>query len=104
MPNEQILNLTPRGSDLRKTLREDLSGATRSVMLPERSTMNTISGMEASGNRNFGTRVTMSACEFGMVGCVSSSAHGEERLVHLTRRMKSLPSSVDVWPSVASAR
>ena len=45
----------------------------------------------------------MRAFDLGMVGCTSSSAAGEERLVHLTRGMKSLPSLVEVWPSVASA-
>lgn len=45
----------------------------------------------------------MRAFELGIVGCTSSSAAAEERLAHLMRRMKSLPSSVVVWPSVASA-
>jgi len=72
-------------------------------MLPERSTMNTASGFALFGRSNFGTRVTMRAFELGMVGCTSSSAAGEERLAHLVRRMKSLRSSVVVWPSVASA-
>ena len=43
------------------------------------------------------------AFELGMEGCSSSSAEGEERLAHLVSRMKSLSSSVVVWPSVASA-
>ena len=98
-----MLKLTSRGRDLRKTEREDFRGATREDMLPERSTMNTTSGFVLSGRLNLGTRVTMRAFELGIVGCSSSSAAGEERLAHLMRRMKSLPSSVVVWPSVASA-
>jgi hypothetical protein len=49
-------------------------------MQPERSTMNTISGLGPSGSLNLGTRVTMRAFDFGIVGCVSSSPIGEERL------------------------
>src|SRR5438309_8464919 len=98
-----MLKLTSTGRDLRNTEREDFRGATREDMLPERSTMNTTSGFALFGRSNLGTRVTMRAFELGIVGCTSSSAAGEERLAHLMRRMKSLPSSVVVWPSVASA-
>ena len=98
-----MLKLTSTGRDLRKTEREDFRGATREDMLPERSTMNTTSGFVLFGRLNLGTRVTMRAFELGIVECSSSSAAGEERLAHLMRRMKSLPSSVVVWPSVASA-
>jgi hypothetical protein len=65
-------------------------------MLPDLSTINTTSGLVLSGKLNLGTRVTMSAVELGMVGCVSMSAHGNDSLAHLTRRMKSFPSSLDV--------
>ena len=102
-PKEQILKLTSRGRDLRNTEREDFRGATQEVMLPERSTMNTTSGFALFGRLNLGTRVTMRAVELGIVGCDSSSAAGEERLAHLMRRTKSLPSSVVVWPSVTNA-
>ncbi len=98
-----MLKLTSSGRDLRNTEREDLRGATREDMLPERSTMNTTSGFVLFGRLNLGTRVTMRAFELGVVGCTSSRAVGEERLAHLMMRMKSLPSSVVVWPSVASA-
>ncbi len=92
-----------RGRDLRNTEREDFRGATREDMLPERSTINTTSGFALFGRSNLGTRVTMRAVKLGIVGCTSSSAAGEERLAHLIMRMKSLPSSVVVWPSVTNA-
>jgi len=91
-----MLKLTSSGRDLRKTEREDLRGATREDMLPERSTMNTTSGRVLLGRLNLGMRVTIRAFEFGIVGCASSSAAGEQRLAHLMRRIKSLPSSVVV--------
>jgi hypothetical protein len=89
--------------DLRKTLREDFSRATRCLMLLDRSTTNTTSGFEVSGRLNLGTSVSMRAVELGMEGCISRSALGVDRLTHLMRRMKSLPSSVDVRPRVARA-
>lgn len=103
-PNEHMLKLTSTGSDLRNTLNEDLSGSMWAVILPDLSTMNTTSGFGHSpGNVNLGTRVSMRAFEFGRVGCVSRRALGEEREVHLMRRMKSVERVVDVWPRVASA-
>jgi hypothetical protein len=57
-------------------LLQNLSRRKRPPMLPERSTMNTISGIGPSGILNFGMNVTRSAFEFGMVGCVSSNARG----------------------------
>jgi len=65
--------------------------------------MKTTSGFVLFGRLNLGMRVTMRAFDLGMVGCTWSRAVGEERLAHFMRRMKSLPSSVVVWPSVASA-
>ena len=44
----------------------------------------------------------MTAFEFGIVGCTSSSVVGEERLGHSIMRMKSLSSSAVVWQSAAS--
>jgi hypothetical protein len=88
--------LMSRGSDLRNTLSEDLSGAMRDIMLPEQSTMNSTASFAHSGSLNFGTRVTIGAFESGIIRCVSGSVLGKERLTHLMRRMKSLPSSVGV--------
>ena len=101
-PKEQIL--TSRRRDLRNTEREDFRGAMWEYILPDLSTMNTVttSGIALFERLNLGMRVTMRAFELGMAGCTSSSAAGEERLAHLTRGMKSLPSLVEVWPSVAS--
>jgi hypothetical protein len=93
-----MLKYTPTGMDFRKTLRADLRGGTRKPMLPDLSTTNTTSGcccrVVEDGKLNLGTRVTMRADEFGMVGCVSRRAHGEEREAHLMRRMKSVERDV----------
>ena len=48
-PKEQVLKLTLRGRHLRKMEKEDLRGAMREDMLPERSTMNTTSGFKVLG-------------------------------------------------------
>jgi hypothetical protein len=99
-----MLKKTPTGSDFKNTRNEDLSAGTRSSILPDRSTTKTTSGWVGSGGKlNFGTRVTMRAEVFGMVGWVSRMAEGEEREAHFIRRTKSVERVVDVWPSWASA-
>jgi hypothetical protein len=95
-----MLKATPTGSDFKNTRSEDLRAGTRGSILPDRSTTNTTSGWVGSGGKlNFGTRVTMRAEVFGMVGWVSRMAEGEERDAHLIRRTKSAVRVVDVCPS-----
>src|ERR1700730_15875032 len=67
-PNEQMLNLTPRGRDLRKTAREDRRAFILSFMLQDRLATNTIEGWSTDGSVKLGTRVTINAFECGMVG------------------------------------
>jgi hypothetical protein len=92
-----MLKSTPTGSDFKNTRNEDLRAGMRSSILPDRSTTKTTSGWVGSGGKlNFGTRVTMRAEVFGMVGWVSRIAEGEERETYFIKRTKSAERVVDV--------
>src|SRR3569833_976860 len=98
-----MLNLTPTGRDLSRTVFAFFVMSILSSMLPERSTVKTTSP-RLGGSLNLGVRVVIRALWLGMVGCVSSRARGPSARRHLTMTMKTFSYTVVSRAKVADAR